>query len=46
MFKASDPEDFTYLANDISDLLYALEKNDHVQLEIFNGKITNIKILQ
>jgi hypothetical protein len=46
IFKASDPEDFTYLANDISDLLYALEKNDHVQLEIFNGKITNIKILQ
>ena len=46
IFKTSDPDDFTYLANDISDLLYALEKNDHVQLELFNGKITNIKILQ
>jgi hypothetical protein len=46
MLKENDPEDFGYLENDISDLLYALETNNHVQLELFNGRIMNIKFLQ
>jgi hypothetical protein len=45
MFKENDQEDFAYLENDINDLLYALETNNHVQLELFNGKITSVKIL-
>ena len=46
MFIENDPEDFGYLVNDINDLLYALETNNHVQLELFNGRIINIKFLQ
>jgi len=46
IFKENDPENFRYLSNDINDLLYAMETNNHVQLELFNGKITNIKFLQ
>ena len=45
IFKESDTEDFKYLENDMNDLLYALETNNHVKLELFNGKITNVKIL-
>ena len=46
MFKSSDSEDFKYLDKDINDMLYALETNNHVKLELFNGKITNITILK
>ena len=45
MLKASNILDFTYWENEINDLLYALETHNHVQLELFNGKITNVKIL-
>jgi hypothetical protein len=45
IFKESDYEDFKYLDKDINDMLYALETNNHVKLELFNGKITNVKIL-
>ena len=45
LFKASDSEVFKYLDKDINDMLYALETNNHVKLELFNGKITNITIL-
>ena len=46
IFKESNPEDFKYLDKDINDMLYALETKNHVKLELFNGKITNVKILQ
>jgi hypothetical protein len=31
--------------NDMNDVLYALEKNNHVQLEVINGKIKNVKVM-
>ena len=45
MLKKDKSLDFTYWNNNINDLLYALERNDHVQLVVFNGKIQSIKIL-
>jgi hypothetical protein len=44
MLKKDKSLDFTYWNNNINDLLYALEKNDHVQLDVFNGKIQSIII--
>ena len=44
MLKKDKSLDFTYWNNNINDLLYDLEKNDHVQLDVFNGKIQSIII--
>ena len=45
IFKESETLEFTNWKNEMNDLLYALETKNHVQLELFNGKIKNIKIL-
>jgi len=44
-FKENGPLDYSYWENEINDLLYALETHNHVQLELFNGKIKTVKIL-
>jgi len=44
MFKKYDPEFFLNFEKDMNDLLYALETHNHVHLELFNGKIKNVKI--
>ena len=45
MFKKSETLEFKNWENDMNDLLYALETNNHVHLELFNGKIKNVKVL-
>ena len=43
--KQMDFETWGKNSNDLSDLLYALESKGHVHLDIFNGKIQNVKII-
>jgi hypothetical protein len=45
MLKTDTTLDFEYWNDNINDLLYALETNNHVNLEVFNGKIQSITIL-
>ena len=45
MLKQDGKVEFTNWEHDINDLLYALETHSHVHLDIFNGKIKNIKIM-
>ena len=44
-FKENSKVDYAIFEKDINDLLYALETRKHVQLELLNGKIKNVKIL-
>ena len=39
MLKKDNTLDFEYWNNNINDLLYALETNEHVVLDVFNGQI-------
>jgi hypothetical protein len=32
-------------SNDVNDLLYALETHNHVELDVYNGKIKNVKVI-
>ena len=45
MLKKDNTLDFEYWNNNINDLLYALETNEHVVLDVFNGQIQSITIL-
>jgi len=45
LFKKSNILEFDTWKTKMNDLLYALETNNHVHLEIINGKIINVKIL-
>lgn len=46
LLQESGTLEFANWENDINDLLYALETHNHVQLDIFEGKIKNVKVLQ
>ena len=45
MLKTDTTLDFKYWSDNINDLLYALEQNDHVNLIVVSGKIQSITIL-
>jgi len=45
MVKEDGTLDYTLWENDINDLLYALETHNHVHLDIFDGKIKNVKFI-
>ena len=45
MMKQDPKLNFQMWVRDLNDVLYSLESHNHVQLEVFNGKIKNIKIM-
>lgn len=45
MSNAMGINDWQKWSNDVNDLLYALETHNHVSLDVYDGKIKNVKIV-